>query len=318
MGHKPARNDPYQIVTDCILGHLERGVVPWHYPWNRASGCPRNFQTGRAYQGVNVLLLSLQRRPSRWWLTFRQTRERGGSVRKGEHGAIVIKWGTQKRSLKNGDGSEENKTVYFLKAYHVFNAVQIEGVEFPPETDIVHIDESQRIARADEIVAKMPDPPAIHEGRFTQAFYRYATDTIDMPPFARFRSPADFHLSRFHELVHSTGHEKRVGRKGITEGDGFRGKKYSFEELIAEMGAAFLGAEAGIDCDGQSQSSAYIKSWLDVLKAPDHRRWIVQAANQAAKAVDFILARGNDENPAVPVESQGEGETQERLFPTAS
>ena len=111
MSDRPARNDPYQLVTDTILAHLERGVVPWRCPWNRFTGRPRNFHTGREYQGVNVLLLGLLHLPSPWWMTFRQAQERGGGVRKGEHGALVMKWGRRQKAVKNGDGtrSEERR-----------------------------------------------------------------------------------------------------------------------------------------------------------------------------------------------------------------
>ena len=132
MSHTPARNDPYQLVTATILSHLERGVVPWRCPWNRTTGRPRNFHTGRGYQGVNVLLLGLLHFPSPWWMTFRQAQECGGCIRKGERGAIVMKFGRYHRAVKNGDGTEEKKTTLFLKSYRVFNSTQIDGIEFPP------------------------------------------------------------------------------------------------------------------------------------------------------------------------------------------
>lgn len=300
MSFTPARTDPYQLVTDTILAHLERGTVPWRCPWNRSTGRPRNFHTGRDYHGVNVLLLGLMRFPSPWWMTFRQTKERGGSIRKGEHGAIVMKWGRHQRAVKNGDGSEEKKTQFFLKSYRVFNAVQIEGIEFPPVESGPKLDATQRIVSAEQIVAKMPKPPTIHEGRTTQACYRRVTDTIEMPAFERFKAPEEFHLTLFHELIHSTGHESRLARKGVTETDGFGGKEYSQEELVAEMGAAFLGMEAGIVRDEHEQSAAYLKGWLDTLRVQEHRRWIVQAANQASRATDFVLGREAVDSFAAP------------------
>ena len=221
MSFIPARNDPYQLVTDSILAHLERGVVPWRCPWNRTTGRPRNFHTGREYHGVNVLLLGLLHFPSPWWMTFRQAQERAGCVRKGERGALVMKFGRWDKAVKNGDGTEDKKTTLFLKSYRVFNATQIEGIEFPPVESGPQLDASQRITRAEQIVAQMPQPPTIGEGRTTQACYRRQSDTIEMPAFARFDSPESFHLTLFHELIHSTGHESRLARKGVTEGDGF-------------------------------------------------------------------------------------------------
>lgn len=304
MSHKPARNDPYQLVTDSILAHLERGVVPWRCPWNRSTGRPRNFHTGREYQGVNVLLLGLLHFPSPWWMTFRQAQERGASVRKGERGAIVMKWGRYQRAERNGDGTEEKKTTFFLKSYRVFNAVQIDGIEFPSSESRAQLDAAQRITRAEQIVAQMPQPPTIQEGRTTRACYRRDSDTIEMPAFERFNTPEEFHLTLFHELIHSTGHESRLARKGVTESDGFGGKTYSQEELVAEMGAAFLGMDAEIVRDQHDQSAAYLQGWLDVLREQDHRRWIVQAANQAGRAADFILGRKAVDSFAAPAQDE--------------
>jgi len=313
MSHKPARTDPYQLVTDSILAHLERGTVPWRCPWNRTTGRPRNFHTGREYQGVNVLLLGLLHFPSPWWMTFRQTQERGGCVRKGEHGAIVMKWGRHTRDVKNGDGSEEAKTTFFLKSYRVFNASQIDGIEFPTAESYPKLDESQRIARAEQIVARMPKAPTICEGGTIQACYRRGTDAIEMPAFERFNTPEEFHLTLFHELIHSTGHESRLARKGVIDSDGFGGKVYSQEELVAEMGAAFLGIEAGIVRDEHEQSAAYLKGWLDTLRVEEHRRWIVQAANQAGRAADFVLGREATDSFASPANAE---EAERTALPT--
>ena len=300
MSYTPARNDPYQLVTDTILAHLESGTVPWRCPWNRSTGRPQNFHTGREYQGVNVLLLGLLHFPSPWWMTFRQAHERGGSVRKGERGAVVMKWGRHQKAVNNGDGVEDKKTMFFLKSYRVFNATQIDGIEFPSAQSGPQLDPSQRITRAEQIVAQMPQPPTISEGRTTQACYRRQSDTIEMPAFARFDTPEDFHFTLFHELIHSTGHESRLARKGVTDTDGLGGKTYSQEELVAEMGAAFLGTEAGIVRDHHEQSAAYLQGWLDVLRVQEHRRWIVQAANQAGRAADFILGRTAVDSSAAP------------------
>ena len=296
MSVTTARNDPYQLVTDSILAHLARGVVPWRCPWNRTTGRPRNFHSDREYQGINVLLLGLQQFASPWWMTFRQVQERGGKVRKGEHGTPIMKWGRHEKTLKNGDGTEEKKSNFFLKSYRVFNGVQIEGIAFPETEQWPQVDPAQAIARAEQIVEQMPQPPVIKQGRTTQASYRPSTDTVSMPAFARFQSPEDYHLTLFHELIHAAGHISRLNRKGVMESDGFKGKVYSHEELIAEMGAAFLGMEADIVRDQHEQSAAYLKGWMDGLSEPEHRRWIVLAANQAGRAADFILGRSADDS----------------------
>ncbi len=283
--------DSYKLVTDLIIAQLEKGNVPWCCPWRRDVGMPRNFHTGQKYHGINVLLLSIRRFSSPYWMTWNQIRQRGGGVLKGEHGSIVVKYGQFKNKVvEDGEPSaNEEKPRYYLKGYRVFNALQITGIEFPAVQIAPEIVPEKRIEMAEAIVAGMPSPPQIRVGRYTQAAYREAIDTVDMPERSRFTGSEDYYLTLFHELVHSTGHESRLSRKSLIENDGFGGKVYSQEELVAEMGAAFLGTEADIVRDDYEQSAAYLQGWLDVLK--DNKRWIVQAANQAARAVDFILNR---------------------------
>jgi antirestriction protein ArdC len=229
-------------------------------------------------------------------MTFRQVQERGGKVRKGEHGTPIMKWGRAEKTAENGDGTEEKKTTYFLRSYRVFNAVQIEGIDFPESKATHEIGANQRLARAEQIRLQMQKPPTIKEGRTTQASYRHSTDTIQIPAIGRFETAESYHITLFHELIHATGHASRLNRKAVVEGDLFKEKEYSQEELIAEMGAAFLAMEANIVVDQHEQSSAYVKSWLDVLGDLDHRRWIVLGANQAGRAVDFILGKNSDDS----------------------
>ncbi len=300
MSHAESRIDPYQAVTDLILEHLERGVVPWRCPWQREVGIPRNFHTGKTYNGINVLLLGLRHMPSPYWLTFRQAQERGGHVRKGEHGAHVIKVGESKSSSPDEVEAtdEPRRKRLFLREYTVFNAVQIEGIDFPPVNPIPQLPASERIEAAEQIVAEMSNPPSIHEGASTMACYRLQTDTVQMPPFGSFESAEAYYLTLFHELIHATGHPDRLNRESLLKHDGFGGKVYSQEELVAEMGAAFLGMETHIVSDAHEQSASYLQSWLDVLRVKEHKRWIIQAAAQATKAANYI------QNRATPVDSK--------------
>jgi antirestriction protein ArdC len=299
MSTPDKRKDPYQSVTDLIIEHLERGTVPWRCPWQRDVGIPRNFHTGKTYNGINVLLLGLRHQPSPWWLTFQQALERGGHVRKGEKGATVIKYGQYKSKSQGGDSShaqslsadpQEKKKMY-LKEYTVFNSTQIDGLEFPTTSTSQARNMDERIIAAEQLVAAMPNRPVIHEGAYSQASYRPAADTVQMPPFGSFETAEDYHLTLFHELVHSTGHASRLNRDSLTKYDRFGGPIYSQEELVAEMGAAFLGLEADIVRDSHEQSAAYLQSWLQVLRVTEHKRWIITAAAHATKAADFILNR---------------------------
>lgn len=293
MSTAESRTDPYQAVTNIIIEHLERGVVPWRCPWQREVGIPRNFHTGKTYNGINVLLLGMRHMASPYWLTFRQAQELGGHVRKGEHGAHIIKAGESKSASADDatreDAEQPQRRRVFLRKYTVFNAVQIEGINFPASSPIPTLCESERIAAAEQIVTEMQLPPAIQEGMSTAAYYRMATDTVQMPAFTSFESAEAYHLTLFHELVHATGHPKRLNRESLNKHDEFGGKVYSQEELVAEMGAAFLGMETHIVRDAHEQSAAYLQSWLNVLRVKDHKRWIVQAASQAGKAVAFIM-----------------------------
>lgn len=289
---KTVRRDLYQLVTDTIIKHLEEGVVPWRCPWNRQTGKPRNFHTGKPYRGINQLLLGLHRYASPYWLTFNQVKVLGGSVLKGERGNIVVKYGSfQPKPEENmpGDDADKPKKRLYLKEYFVFNAVQTEGIKFPAVNGKPQMLGERRVEVAEQMVAHMPQRPNIMEGQRDRAFYKLSTDTIHMPAFGSFENAEAYHLTLFHELVHATGHESRLNRTTLMETDGFGGRVYSQEELVAEMGAAYLAMEADIVADGHEQSAAYIQNWLEVLREPDHKRWLVFAATQAAKAADFIL-----------------------------
>ncbi|WP_170266883.1 ArdC family protein [Brevifollis gellanilyticus] len=293
MSTAESRIDPYQAVTNLIIEHLERGVVPWRCPWQREVGIPRNFHTGKTYNGVNVLLLGLRHMASPYWLTFRQAQERGGHVRRGEHGARIIKVGNPKSpDDENSDQpTQQRRKSNYLRGYTVFNATQIEGIEFPPLPNIPQLCPHERIQAAEQIVSEMQLPPTIKEGMTTAACYRMTTDTVHIPALAAFESAETFYNTLFHELIHASGHADRLNRESLIKHDGFGGKVYSQEELVAEMGAAFLCMECHIVNDSHEKSAAYLQSWLDVLRVTDHKRWIIQAASHAGKATAFILNR---------------------------
>lgn len=305
------RPDPYQQVTDLIIEHLENGVVPWRFPWNREVGRPRNFHSGHPYQGVNVVLLGCRFAASPWWMTYRQALERGGHVRKGERGAMVVKFGTFNLKESTPASSEDGKQRkgMFLRSYTVFNATQIEGIQFPESATGPALSADQRNAKAESIVAAMPQCPVIHYGRGSRACYRPTLDEIEMPPFASFESGESYYGTLFHELGHATGHASRLNRYSLTKHDNFDGQVYSQEELVAEMTAAFVGMEADLVGDRHEQSAAYLDGWLSVLKAKNHRRWIVQAASQAARAANFILGRNGSADATADLEPVYQSQT---------
>lgn len=282
--------DVYERITARIVDQLERGTVPWRKPWQGGqSGHPRNLVSGRRYRGINTFLLSCSPFESPFWLTFKQAKALGGHVRKGEESTPLIFW----RWLDRTDAETgESKRFPLLRQYRAFNSEQC---ELPPDRipDVAAAPENNfsPIEVCEHVVADMPHPPGIRHGGGA-AFYRPATDTVQMPQPERFDESEDYYSTLFHELVHSTGHESRLGRPGITEEIRFGNHSYSREELIAEMGAAFLCGHCGIENCVIDNSAAYLASWLTRLR--DDKRLVVHAAAAAQKAADFILSQQFD------------------------
>lgn len=293
--------DAYQVITDRIIGLLEKGVVPWQKPWQGGELVPRNLASKREYRGVNVFLLHAMMYESPFWLTFNQAKELGGHVKKGERACPVVFW--KWLDVDAAQESSGKKTVPFLRYYSVFNVGQCEDI--PPDK-IPSLGERQHehspIAEAERIVAAMPKRPEIRHGG-GRACYVPSVDRVDMPKPESFVSEQNYYSVLFHELTHATGHESRLNRKGVGTPDGewsaFGSTPYAREELVAEMGAAFLAGHAGIVERTINNSAAYVQSWLQRLK--EDSRLIVQAAAQAQKAADFILGR-----QSVPQETEGQ------------
>lgn len=302
------RPDIYESITARIIEKLEAGTTPWNSPSIARVGIPKNFATGNPYSRINVFLLGMEEFQSPWFLTYKQAQEMGGQVRRGEKGFSVVKmglWqpkdeaGASAATPEESDGKEGAKR-RFLKFYTVFNAVQIDGIEFPPVPQCETFSESAHAEQARLIVAAMPNPPQMFEGRKACPHYVPSTDTVEMPSRETFRAEWRYFKTLFHELAHSTGHQSRLNRRTLTENRGMMsgedGRKiYGQEELVAEMAAAFLGAHAGIVEDEFDNSAAYLSGWLQVLRVKDNKRWLVQAASDAQKAADYILGKGKSE-----------------------
>jgi len=301
LPHPPERQrvDVYETVTERILERIESGVVPWQSPSIVRVGFPRNFSSGKLYSGINVFLLASQGFQSPFFLTFIQARELGGHVRQGEKGSPIIKVGTWKKrdtepAAASDDRDGESLPRRFLKLYTVFNSCQIDGIAFPEPPRCEAFTETAMADNARRIVAEMPAPPVIHEGRMSCPHYVPDTDTVEMPSRQTFRAESRFFKTLFHELAHSTGHASRLNRPSLVDNPGHHAvrsdtKTYCLDELVAEMAAAFLGAHAGIIEDGFENSAAYLRGWLDVLRVKDHRTWLVKAASEAQRAADDVV-----------------------------
>jgi len=235
--------DVYQIVTDKIVAMLESGVVPWRRPWTSA-GLPRNLVSKKQYRGINVFLLSASRYVSPHWLTLRQANELGGSVRKGEQSTAVVFWKIDQKEVETDD--EETQRRFLLRYYCLFNSEQCDLPEkVLDRLPKVETHDNNPIDAAELIVANMPQRPELeHAG--SKAFYSPMRDRVTMPPTELFTSSEEYYATLLHELTHSTGHTTRLARDGVTEAAPFGSATYSKEELCAEMGSAYLCAEAGI------------------------------------------------------------------------
>jgi antirestriction protein ArdC len=283
------RASVYDQITEQIIASLEKGTVPWRKPWKSQSGLPRNLVTKKLYRGINVFLLHSMHYESPCWLTFRQALELGGHVRKGEKACPVVFW---KQLEREDEQTGETEKIPMMRFYSVFNVAQCDGlknISAPVETPL------SAPSKPHEIIGFMPKPPEIKHG-MSRAFYSPSADTVAMPDQASFETEVGYHATLFHELIHSTGHASRLNRPTLTESAGFGSNPYCKEELIAEMGAAFLCGQAGIAESILENSAAYVQNWLEQLK--NDKKLIVQAAAQAQKAADFILGVKHEEQPA--------------------
>lgn len=275
------RADVYDIITNRIILALENGVTPWKQPWNAAHGAPRNYRSKHVYQGINAFLLGMLQHEQPYYLTYNQAKELGGQVRKGEKGMPVVFYKVSKKE----DAKGQEKKVAILQYSTVFNIAQIDGVEWKvPE--LPSREHTPRQA-AEQILAGYQGGPRIRYAG-SEPHYRTSTDTVTVPEASNFHTPEDFYSTLFHELAHSTGHSKRLDRATLTEKASFGSETYAKEELVAELGAAFLSNTAGLDLARTEPSTAsYLANWLQALR--NDKRLIISAASQAQKAANHIL-----------------------------
>lgn len=285
------RANLYDEITDKIIAELEAGRVPWVRPWGTEAAkaplaMPKNASTDRFYSGINILLLwgsTIEHGYSgQSWLTFRQALALGGHVRKGKRGTTVVyadRFVPRDEKRRAAETGDEVQAIPFLKRFTVFNTDQCDGLP-------------------DEIATAAPPPPPglieptvealIKATGITfriggdRAFYAPVEDVVQVPPPQAYFEPINWHRTALHELGHATGHRSRLNRD---LSGSYGTKKYAFEELVAELSAAFGCASLGIV--PTVRHADYIGSWLEVLR--DDNRAIVRAASQASKAADYLL-----------------------------
>lgn len=285
------KSDIYERITSRIVAELEQGVRPWLKPWNAEHAAGRITRplrfNGAPYQGINVLMLWGESVAKGYaapiWMTFRQAAELGAHVRKGEHGSLVVYADRIRRKETDAaTGEEAEREIPFLKGYTVFNVEQVEGL--PAHFYAVaepRLDPVQRIERAESFFAATR-ADIRHGGNM--AYYSATSDHVQMPPFESFRDAESFYATLAHEVTHWTKHGKRLERDFGRKRWGDEG--YALEELVAELGAAFLSADLDLTPEVRADHAAYIASWLKVLK--NDKRAIFTAASHAQRAADYL------------------------------
>jgi len=286
-----ATKDIYQRVTDQIVAELEKGVRPWLKPWNAEHAAGRITRplraNGIAYRGINVLMLwaaATERGYSApLWLTYKQAQELGGQVRKGEKGSLVVYANTiTKTETDQATGEDLEREIPFMKGYTVFNAGQVDGL--PAHFYAMQNPALDTVARVEKAEAFFAATGAeIQEGG-NRACYNVTTDRVQMPPFVSFIEAEAYYATLAHEICHWTRHPKRLnrdfGRKRFAD------EGYAMEELVAELGAAFVSADLALTPAPREEHAAYIGCWLKVMK--DDKRAIFSAAAHAQRAADYL------------------------------
>lgn len=273
----------YDTVTNKIIEAIEAGVMPWVKPWSHPKcGLPRNAITGREYSGINTLILSMSSYQQNTWLTYNQAREAGGQVRKGEHGAQVVFYKSLTVKDKEGatsTGEIKEKSIPMLRIFTVFNTEQIDNLPLKltapaGETSSAPLSAGDINDLAESLISNTKADITYNGNR---ACYIPSQDKIILPPQYSYKEKAAYYSTALHELTHWTGHKDRLARN-------FEGRygdaSYAFEELIAEIGSAFLCASCKVD--GILQHAEYIASWLKVLRSDNKAIFAASAAARRA------------------------------------
>lgn len=271
----------YHHITQQILTLMAQEGTDWTRPWSTHAGTPSNFLTGAHYKGVNTLLLGLAAHAQGYdipvWGTFKQWRLKGGSVRRGEHGTLGVFYKLE--TFRKEDTGEEAH-IPVLKHFFLFNAAQVDGIEIPPSKPLPEV---ERNAEVDDFIASTG--AVIHE-QGHRAFYRPKTDQIWMPVISAFRDQEAFYSTLLHELSHWTGHPSRLNREEGMKGR-FGDEAYAMEELVAELGACFLGIQLQVSHEPRRDHAQYLNNWMQVLK--NDPRAFSSAASKAQAAADYLL-----------------------------
>lgn len=284
----------YEIVTEKIIEGLKMGKIAWRMPWSKTATGEAPFisyQTGRPYSFLNTLLLMISGAPEGEFITYKQCKEQGGKIREGAKSYMVTfsTWWTPE-DLKT-DNEESDPKMWYLRYYQVFAVADCEGITPKHTIEIQESNAPSRIAEAEAVVMmyqKAQEGLKIYSNsNSNEAYYKKNSDTIVVPVISQYKDEVEYYGTLFHEMVHSTGSEKRLSRKEVVERNFFGSEDYSKEELVAEIGAQFILNRLGIStAKVERNSQAYINHWIEKLKSDP--KMIIIAAAQAEKAVHYI------------------------------
>ncbi len=305
---KKTKKSVYDIITEKIIKQIESGTPPWKAGWIMKH---YNGYKKREYQGINQLLLSWDMQVMEYtspvWLSFKQVQQLGGSIKKGAKSSMVIF--NKKITAQNNDKDEEKedkkddlevfdeseqeeknkkndkpKTFFMMRYYRVFNLDDVEGIDKSKYVNLANTKEE----KPENIVKGMQNDGLNIQYTGVQPCYIPSLDTVQIPDIGNFKSSEDYYSSLFHEIAHSTGHESRLKRAGVSKIDTGGKHQYSYEELVAEIGAAFLMAETGLRINYEN-TSAYVKGWNKFIK--ENKKAIFQASAEARKAVQYVVEK---------------------------
>jgi len=285
------KSEIFASVTNQILAEMEQGSIPWHKPWNYKGQMPTSLSTGKAYRGINVWILGAQPYGDPRWGTYKAISDLDGQVRKDEKSSKVIL--IKPRVFKGEDSETGEETTKFggfiFRTFAVFNAEQADWSEPLPSLEAQETDNANdTISECEAIIRDFPQPPKIVEGNDGRCWYAPSLDKISMAPLKSFNDSESFYGTLFHELAHSTGSTKRIGRlKGSKALAAFGSADYGYEELVAELASALVSGVVGILPAQPTNCVAYLQNWKRVIKADN--TVFLRAAQEAQRAADWIL-----------------------------
>lgn len=282
----------YEQVTNSLIETIEQGCPAWRKPWSVSTRKLPLRSCSRPYQGINVLILWVATMAkgytSPYWLTFKQVRNLGGHVRKGERATTICYYSTFAKKVERESGETEEKNIPFLKAYWVFNADQCDNLpmKYHPTPTTEDTDRPLRIDAIESFISSLNANVRHHD--IDRAIYNRTLDLVSVPHIQNFIDPEHYYGTLFHELIHWTGHESRLDRK---MGNTFGSEDYAQEELVAELGAAFLCAHFNFGNVTREDHAAYLQNWLQALKSD--KKFIFKAASHAQKGSNFLQKLAN-------------------------